>query len=657
MEKKYVENYFTMSKESTLYIQSLTPKFKFGVFGELIYYRTYSRQKENGEQETWNDTIIRVTNGIMSIRKDWYIKNVLEWDDTYWQKYALKFAEKMFCMKFSGAGRSLWALGTDQVYVRGSAALFNCGAVTTKNLLQSTNWTMDMLMNGVGIGFDTAFDGTDNKYIIPDKNIYEIYQIPDTRQGWVDSVSRLIKSYINLPFVNFDYSVIRPSGQILKHFGGIASGYEPLKKLHTRVEAFMDNFVSGKATSTRTIVDIMNAIGACVVSGNIRRSAEICLGNINNEEFLDLKNYAKYPERSDIAWMSNNSVVLKDSEDFENVGKLIQRIIVNGEPGILNLKNIQKFGRYGKEMHDDATLSNPCGEIALESYELCNLSEVFPTNCESEEEFYEVLEYATFLSSTVALLPTHRHESNKIIYKNRRIGVSLSGIADWKDQIGEFTMIRILRKGYNIVKAANKLFAEQAGIRESIRITTVKPSGTQSLIFGVSPGIHHPIYKYAIRRIRVAMNQTIAKLLIDANIPYEKDVYSDNTWCFEFPIYQGETREVGDVDIYEQLSDLELMQREWSDNMVSCTINFKKSEESKLIHALAHTIPVIKSVSLLPYSDSSDTPYKQMPYEKITKEEYEKRKEQITSINWNKLNNNISVETVFCSNDKCEVII
>jgi ribonucleoside-diphosphate reductase alpha chain len=195
MEKKYVENYFTMSKESTLYIQSLTPKFKLGVFGELIYYRTYSRQKENGEQETWNDTIIRVTNGIMSIRKDWYIKNVLEWDDTYWQKYALKFAEKMFCMKFSGAGRSLWALGTDQVYVRGSAALFNCGAVTTKNLLQSTNWTMDMLMNGVGIGFDTAFDGTDNKYIIPDKNIYEIYQIPDTRQGWVDSVSRLIKTF------------------------------------------------------------------------------------------------------------------------------------------------------------------------------------------------------------------------------------------------------------------------------------------------------------------------------------------------------------------------------------------------------------------------------------------------------------------------------
>ena len=384
---------FKLLYTTTKRLNQETPKFGFNGLGEVVFRRTYSR-----DNESWNDVVKRVIEGVMSIRKEHFVRNSLEWNDDHWQEFAKEMAMSLFNMEWMPPGRGLWMMGTDFMYARGSTSLNNCSAVDTKDdLVHAAEWTMDCLMNGVGVGFSTNWRGEATK---PNKEDTVTFTIPDSREGWLESLTKLLCSYINSKkygknkYPIMDYSQIRPSGTPIKGFGGVSSGPEPLKKLHQRVESYLDAFcdqklearvktwkeitdeVSGNSEwkevevdickpydHTRLIADIFNAIGACVVAGNVRRSAEIALGNVNDQTFINLKNYVENPERGEIGWMSNNSVVLNsdhDYEDFSYIPDMARRIIDNGEPGMINLYNIQKFGRYGKEMEDKANLVNPC---------------------------------------------------------------------------------------------------------------------------------------------------------------------------------------------------------------------------------------------------------------------------------------------------------
>lgn len=644
---------FFLSKNTIVELKSLKPRFGFGLFGEATFYRTYSRLKADGSQEHWVDTVIRVVEGILSIRKNHYIQNGLKWDETFWQNFAQDFAITFFHMHWLPPGRGLWMMGTEYMYERGSAALYNCGAVDTSDLVLAADWTVDMLMCGVGVGFNMAWDGKAKK---PDKSRKKVYKIEDSKEGWVKSTRFLLESYIKgKEFYIFDYSLIRPAGSPIKGFGGTASGPEPLKLLHKRLEQYLDDYCDGKTDKTRCIADVFNAIGACVVAGNVRRSAEIALGSVHDEIFLNLKDYEKYPERAEIGWMSNNTVMLEKTEDFHKLPEIAKHMRKNGEPGICNLINIRKYGRFGKEMKDLAWLTNPCSEIPLEGFELCNLAEVFPTRCKDETEFYQSLKYATFYASTVSLLPTHRTESNAIIARNRRIGVSLSGVADLLEIIGATELTRRLRKGYEVVRYANKAWAAEAGIPESLRVTTIKPSGTISQLAGTSSGMHFPTSRYAIRRMRVGNFSPIYKFLKDAGIPHEPDKYSFNTTIFEFPISYKKTRKAASVSPWEQFALLAMLQREWSDNMVSATITFDpKTEGPQIERMLAQFAPIIKSVSMLPLI--KEGAYEQMPYEAITKKEYEKMiKELPQKIDWSKLEGSVGAGEGYCSLLECEL--
>lgn len=991
----------------------------------------------------------------------------------------------------------------------------NCAATdTTEDFVLSAEWTMDALMNGVGVGFTTYWRGEATR---PDKNDTETFVIPDSREGWVQSLIILMCSYIDSPrygkckFPVFDYSVIREAGKPINGFGGLSSGPGPLQKLHSRVESYLDSFCLGyleeetqyenqerrrkEYNHTRLIADVFNAIGACVVAGNVRRSAQICMGDVEDQTFINLKNYAENPERGEIGWMSNNSVVLKpdcDYEDFAAIPEMAKRIIDNGEPGMINLVNVQKYGRYGKEMKDDATLVNPCfsgdtmiavadgrgavsikelaeeekdvpiysmnpetgdisikwgrhpritgynqkllrihfsyphrdqfmdvtpnhkffttdgrqveakdlhrgdslpvfkknkfnddyirvynkgkyrlehrmikefydknglyqtfqegaykdcclthnvvvhhkdenknnnhtnnleistasdynrihnkeyvgegnpmfgrthseetkriignkaktrcqnpeyrqmlsdaqtpelrekysknmreqwtkeyydnieqttdlicvrlsdtelkvaktcenqlcqanflvpwsqreycfcsrscantkaesielrkegqkitfeskakqnfhkqvmiykdlqenmevvqkrdwinacknkevtfrfnrkssntyiasgwkefkqmaddynhrvayveeidgdhtvynitvddnhtlvvvtkmndektnltgvstfqcGEIALENFELCNLSETFPPRCANKGRFFQALRFATFYSSTVSLLPTHRPETNSIVAKNRRIGVSISGIAQWVSgevpanwgQMNYTKLTKFLRDGYGIVRSENARLANEAGIPASVRVTTIKPSGSISLLAGVTPGMHYPVSRYAIRRMRIGNNSPLVPSLIAAGIPYEPDSYSDNTLVFEFVIDHGNVRPCEEVSPWEQFGLVAMLQRCYSDNCVSATIYFDKEKDAADVEKLlAMHIPVLKSVSMLPHSGHG---YAQAPYEPITEEKYNELYGSYGSPEFDQVRNNVPEGSMFCSGDTCEI--
>uniref|UniRef100_A0A6C0H3Z6 ribonucleoside-triphosphate reductase (thioredoxin) n=1 Tax=viral metagenome TaxID=1070528 RepID=A0A6C0H3Z6_9ZZZZ len=577
----------------------------------------------------------------------------------------------------------------------------NCSATdTAEDFVHSAEWTMDGLMNGVGVGFTTNWRGEAS---IPDKKDSEIFVIPDSREGWVESLIKLMCSYINSPrygknkFPIFDYSQIRAHGEPIKGFGGTASGFDPLKQMHERIESYLDAFCIGRlqctsktwkefksedleqATSewrevevevdkpyshTRLVADVFNAIGACVVAGNVRRSAEISLGYVDDKDFMNLKNYEINPERSAIGWLSNNSVVLRADngyKDFSYIPELARRILDNGEPGMINLYNIQKYGRSGKELPDEATMVNPCAEIALSNWELCNLSEVFPPRCSDPEKFYKGLEYATFYASTVSLLPTHRPETNAVIAKNRRIGVSISGIAQWASksdseewgQMNYTKMITFLRKGYKVVRETNTRLAKEAGVPAAVRVTTVKPSGSISLLAGCTPGVHYPVSRYAIRRVRIGMTSPLVEPLIAAGVPHEKDIVSENTYVFEFVIDHGDVRPCEDVSPWEQFSVVQMMQKHYADNCVSATIYFDKEKDGPEVESmLAMFIPNLKSVSMLPHSGHG---YAQAPYEKISLDEYNRRKNEFKPIDYKSVKNNVPSGSKFCSGDTCEL--
>lgn len=214
-------------------------------------------------------------------------------------------------------------------------------------------------------------------------------------------------------------------------------------------------------------------------------------------------------------------------------------------------------------------------------------------------------------------------------------------------------MTKYLRTGYKIVRSENKRLAENAGVPASVRVTTVKPSGSISLLAGVTPGVHYPVSRYAIRRMRIGSDSPLVQPLIEAGIPHEKDTYSDNTLVFEFVIDHGDVRPCEEVSPWEQFSLMATMQRCWADNCVSATIYFDKEKDGPDVEKLlAMYIPILKSVSMLPHNNGV---YAQAPYEKINQETYNKRLQSYRLPDFISVTGNVPKGSKYCSGDRCEL--
>lgn len=369
----YVSNYFHLSERNVDELSRMTPKFGYDGYGELIYYRTYSRKRPKDAieaerdrdfwtgQEHWFDTVLRVVNGTFTIRKDHYVKNHIPWDEIHWQSYAMSFARSMFAMEWIPPGRGLWAMGTDFVYQRGSMALYNCAFtnLTSQHLGEDLEWLMDSLMVGVGVGWYAIKE--EMPIYLP--MLTYTHYIGDNREEWARSVLLLIEAFTRpesrLPL--FDYSLIREKGEPIRGFGGLASGPEPLMKLHKQIVHLMRRYATGSVDIVQLKSDLANVVGCCVVAGNVRRSAEIGLGWIDDPKFLDLKDYSRYPEREEYGWMSNNTVMCEQDSHYTLLGEVARRVVEKGEPGIANLRNFKK-GRLNGKKHfakDYARGANP----------------------------------------------------------------------------------------------------------------------------------------------------------------------------------------------------------------------------------------------------------------------------------------------------------
>lgn len=634
----------------------------WGPLGYVTYKRTYARPIEDEKRtEEWWETCQRVVEGTYNIQKDWCERNVVPWQGNKAQRSAQEMFRLMWDFKFLPPGRGLWMMGTPFVEQKGGAALNNCAFVSTKQLstdfAEPFTFLMDVSMLGVGVGGDTKGAGT-VKIREPRQGNYT-FTVEDSREGWVEIVRTVLNAYVgkgSLP-AEIDYSKVRPYGEPIKGFGGTASGPGPLREL---VEEHIPSILlplgrSEDAITGGAIVDLFNAIGRCVVSGNVRRSAEIMFGDPSDREFLELKDPELHQEElNKWRWASNNSVFADVGMDYTEVAR---RTAKNGEPGYLWLETARNYGRLCDPPNykdRQAEGANPCSEQTLESYELCCLVETFPARHETLEEYQRTLKFAYLYAKTVTLLPTHNARTNAVMLRNRRIGTSQSGIAQSFKRHGIREHYRWCDEGYKYLRDLDRIYSEWLCIPQSRKITSVKPSGTVSLLPGATPGVHFPYGEYYWRTIRFDSGSELVEALRRAGYRIEQGE-TETTSVVYFPIKEENFfRARGDLSIWEQLEITAQMQHYWADNQVSVTVTFKPEEADQIKTALEFYETRLKSVSFLPLVEHG---FKHAPYQKMEggKEEYEKAVKKLKPIKLKKVQETEGFKQKFCDSDVCEI--
>jgi ribonucleoside-triphosphate reductase len=621
----------------------------FNGLGEIVYRRTYSRDIESlGRKEYWHETIERCINGAQAIGAN------------YTKEEAERLFDYIFNLKGIFAGRCLWQLGTPLVEKMSGVSLVNCW-MTTISKVEDFQFLMDHLMVGGGVGFTVEranvhdFPKVQNVgYVRHEKTNDADFIVGDSRNGWSALLGKVLKSYFETG-ESFTYSTIlvRGYGAALKTFGGTASGPEVLIEGIQNICDILNARV-GKKIRSIDALDIANIIGKIVVAGSARRSAQIAIGDPDDFLFLKAKNWGK----GDIpAWRANsNNSIYADSYD-EIIDEFWKGYDGSGEPyGLINRNLIRKNGRLGEKVNDNKVIgTNPCGEIGLEDGEPCNLAEIFLPNISSKEELFDVsaLLYKTQKAITTLAYPYKK--SQDVIERNRRLG---QGITGWLQATEE--QLSWVDDAYKNLKAVDEKWSNEIKINKSIKLTTVKPSGTLSLLAGVTPGIHPAYAQYYIRRVRMGSNDPLVNYCREKGHKVQYDIGLDgkenHTICVvEFPCETPEHATLAkELTAIQQLEWVVRAQTNWADNNVSVTVYYRKDELPEIQEWMKKNYKnKVKSVSFLLHSDHG---FIMAPYEEITLDTYNKLKSKIKDgINFADSSNIDLLDSLECEGGACPI--
>ncbi len=642
--------YFTLPEDFLEPYRRRAPRWGFGPLSWVTFKRTYSRGGED-----WWQTCRRVIEGMFTFRKAGCLAGKIHWDPAHEEHLAREAYDRLWRFKWTPPGRGLWAMGTRHVYERGGAALNNCGFVSTRRLdtdfAAPFAWMFRMAMLGVGVGFDTR--GAGRVGIGRPARFADTHAVGDSREGWAAALTRLLNAYTGrgaLP-ARWDYSRVRPAGKPLRSFGGTAGGPGPLKRMIESVTALFDA-CRGKTVDARLIVDTMNLVGRCVVAGGIRHAAQIALGDPGDAQFLALK--ADEEKNAAYRWVANHSVLAETGMDYGPPAAHTRR---NGEPGYLWLENARRYGRMADppDRGDEPALgTNPCAEQTLWDHELCCLVETYPAHHADFADYRATLRIAYLYAKTVTMIATGEPRTDEVMANNRRMGCSMTGITQAVAKLGRRRFFSWCDRGFAYMKALDAHYAAELGIPASVKLTSVKPSGTVSLLAGATPGVHWDHAPCYLRRIRVPAGHPLEAMCRDAGYPVEADRRAENTVVIGFPVaVRHQRRRKADVPLREKLTLAADMQARWSDNQVSCTAAFDPETEADRIPALLAAFDRrLKTVSFLPAAAHG---YPQPPYEEIDREEYERLVAGLKPIRGRPPHEH-RPEAAFCEGGACETV-
>ena len=643
-----MENNILSEEFINSYANKVAP-WGFNGLGEIVYRRTYSRDIESlGRKEYWHETIARCINGAQAIGAN------------YTKEEAERLFDYIFNLKGIFAGRCLWQLGTPLVEKMSGVSLVNCW-MTTISKVEDFQFLMDHLMVGGGVGFTveraSVHDFPKVRSVGKIEHIKSNdadFIVPDSRKGWSSLLGKVLDSYFNTG-ESFTYStiLIRGYGAPLKTFGGTASGPEVLIEGIKNICDILDARV-GKKIRSIDALDIANIVGKIVVAGSARRSAQIAIGDPDDFLFLRAKNWGK----GDIpAWRgnSNNSIYADAYEEI--IDEFWKGYDGSGEPyGLINRNLIRKNGRLGEKANDSKVIgTNPCGEIGLEDGEPCNLAEIFLPNISSKEELLDLSKLLYKTQKAITTLAYPYKKSQDVIERNRRLG---QGITGWLQATEE--QLSWVDDAYKGLREFDKEWSANIGINQSIKLTTVKPSGTLSLLAGVTPGIHPAYAKYYIRRVRMGSNDPLVNYCREKGYKVQYDIGLDgkenHTICVvEFPCETPEHATLAsDLTAIQQLEWVVKAQSIWADNNVSVTVYYRKEELPEIQDWMKKNYKnKVKSVSFLLHSDHG---FNLAPYEEITQDSYVKLKSKIKGdIMFTDSSNVDLIDSLECEGGACPI--
>jgi ribonucleoside-diphosphate reductase alpha chain len=603
-------------------------------------YAKYS--PELNRRETWDELVTR--NKEMHQKKFPHIKDEIE--EVYKMVYDKKILPSMRSLQFGGKPIEI---SPNRIY--------NCAYLPIDHP-DAFSETMFLLLGGTGVGFSVQKHHVEKLPEIkrPNPNRTRRYLIGDSIEGWADAIKVLIESYLGIKSSTpiFDFSDIRQKGALLVTSGGKAPGPQPLKDCIHNITKVFDNKMDGDRLSPIETHDIVCHIADAVLAGGIRRAALISLFSADDDEMISCKSGNWWESNPQRGRANNSAVLLRHKVTQEYFMDLWKRIELSGagEPGIY-LSNDKDWG------------TNPCCEIGLRPYQFCNLCEVNASDIESQEDFEKRVKGAAFIGTLQAGYTDFHYLRDiwkRTTEKDALIGVGMTGI-------GSGVVLGYDMKSAAIaVKEENERVAKLLGINKAARTTTVKPSGTSSLVLGTSSGIHAWHNDFYLRRIRVGKNEAIYSYLAINHPELVEDEFfrPHDTAVITIPQKSPEGSILRHESVFQMLERVKKVSQEWikfghrggqNSHNVSATVSIKEDEWDLVGEWMWNNRKFYNGLSVLPYSNHT---YKQAPFEDCTEEDFERLVKTLTNVDLTKVielqdNTNLSGELA-CANGSCEII-
>ena len=610
------------------------------ILSEITTYMKYAKfRPEFNRRETWEELVTR--NKEMHQTKFPQLKNEIE--EAYKLVYDKKVLPSMRSLQFAGKPIEL-----------NNARIFNCSFLPIDDW-RSFSEIMFLLLSGCGVGYSVQTHHIEQlpEIKVPTKS--KRYLIGDSIEGWADAVRMLCKAYFTgAPLPLFDFRDIRAKGAQLITVGGKAPGPEPLKECLFNLQKVFDRKKNGERLTSVEAHDMACHIADAVLSGGIRRAALISLFNLDDEDMLTCKFGNWWEENPQRGRANNSAVVMRHKIDEEEFFKLWKKIELSnsGEPGIY-FSNDKDWG------------TNPCCEIALRSYQFCNLCEVNVSNVESQEDLNERVRVGAFIGTLQAAYTDFHYLRDiwrKTTEKDALLGVGMTGI-------GSGAILNYdLKKAADLAKTENARVAEIIGVNKAARVTTVKPSGTSSLVLGTSSGIHAWHNDFYIRRIRVGKNEAIYNYLALNHPELVEDDFFKPT--IQAVISVPQKAPVGSIlrteNVIDMLERTKKFNIQWvkkghrkgaNTNNVSATVSINENEWEQVGKWMWENKDTFNGLSVLPYFGGT---YKQAPFEDITEEQFNEMAQHLHNIDLSKIvefsDNTALMDQAACAGGACEIV-
>ena len=611
------------------------------ILSDIVVYNKYAKYLPiKQRRETWEELVTR--NKEMHQEKFPNLKDEIE--DVYKLVYDKKVLPSMRSLQFAGKPIDI-----------NNSRIFNCSYLPIDDW-RSFSEVMFLLLSGCGVGYSVQKHHIEKlpEIRIPKKT--RRFLVGDSIEGWADSVKVLLKSYFGITTARpiFDFRDIRPKGAELITVGGKAPGPEPLKECLFQIQKVLDRKEDGEQLTPIEAHDIICHIADAVLSGGIRRAALISLFDLHDNEMLTSKHGAWWELNPQRGRANNSAVVIRSKVRKKDFFELWSKIVASnsGEPGI-----------YFSDDKDWGT--NPCCEIALRPFQFCNLTEINVSNIESQEDLNKRVKAGAFLGTLQASYTNFHYLRDiwkRTTEKDALVGVGMTGI-------GSGIVLK-----YNLEEAAkearktNEEVANILGVNKAARVTTVKPSGTSSLVLGTSSGIHAWHNDFYIRRMRLGKNEALYQYL-EANHP---ELVEDDFFKPDIQAVVSVPQKAPKGAIYRTESPMDLLERtkkfnlEWvkkghrkgaNTNNVSATISVKQDEWDQVGEWMWKNKNTFNGLSVLPYDNGS---YTQAPFEDISEEKFKEMESHLNNIDLKQITE-MTDETALqdqaaCAGGACEVV-